>query len=1151
MNSQSLQFSIPYVGFLSFLFLLSCTPSLKAQTDYYMNFLGDGSYVDLSTDDFSPPWTIECKVNKNINTPFSHLLTGSDGGSGVRLEQWYNNNQIGITDYGVSDYFSGYQLTPGIWQHLAVTCNGNNTYLFIDGLLEANISASINCPADLLGLDNTLGALNSKIDELRLWDVQLTQNAIHQFQDSLNLNLHPNFTNLVGHFNFNEGEGQVVNSADTTANGTNFGGIYEGYYAYDVGVLTLDAPVTNAFSYGTNENIDITIANLGTVNITTDFDVSYILNNGDPVTTTISASTTPFITNTTLQVDFPSVDLSESGIHHFMIYTSLYDDDYSGNDTLDLNIIQQENVLGNITSFTPSASSDTITINSGITALNILFYSDDIFRIWMAPTGSFEDPAETDIVVHNDPPITVSTSDEGEYYKINSDNVVLRAYKTPLTFAMYESDNTTLIWEETSPMIFGSETHQFLSRGDHEQFYGCGMRNGYFSHRNQSINISLDISNWSDGSVPGPSPFYLSTAGYGAFRNTFDPGKYDFFSTVDLMHEELRFDCYYFRGPSLKRVLNGYTTITGRPFLPPRWALSFGDADCYNTSGETTMDVFYDIAQEYREKDMPGGWILPNDGYGCGYTALPEVVDSLNSIGFVTGLWTENGLEEQAWEVGTAGTRCSKLDVAWIGSGYRYALDGCREAYHGIEDNSNGRGFVWSVSSWAGTQRYSTVWSGDEYGTWEYIRYHIPTIIGSGLSGLNCATGDVDGIFGGSGPTYTRDLQWKCFTPVLMTISGWASVGKQPWSRGLPYTNINRDYLKLKMRLTPYMYTYCNEAYETGVPAVRGMVLEYPEDSATWGKRTQYQFMTGESFLVAPVYENSSTRDSIYFPEGKWIDYWDGERYFGPITLDDYSAPLEKLPLFVKAGSIIPMYPEMLYDNEKPIDTLTLDVYPFGQSSFTMYEDDGMTKEHRTGFFTKQTFTSNAPTNGIAPITLNVGASVGDFTGKLLNRSYLADIHVEHEPDSVMIDNLLVPQYVSADLLQEATEGWFFDPDEKNGMVHIKTPSMPTSYAFDIYLAYDVDLTFSVHDETDKLIKIYPNPSTGIVQISNLNLGKDVLVEVYGTSGKRIKGVSTIDSFENEIEIDLSMHLTGVYIVKIRTEGRMITKRIVLFNHQE
>ncbi|MBL4862823.1 MAG: DUF5110 domain-containing protein, partial [Crocinitomicaceae bacterium] len=444
--------------------------------------------------------------------------------------------------------------------------------------------------------------------------------------------------------------------------------------------------------------------------------------------------------------------------------------------------------------------------------------------------------------------------------------------------------------------------------------------------------------------------------------------------------------------------------------------------------------------------------------------------------------------------------------------------------------------------------RYSTVWSGDESGSWEYIRYHIPTVIGSGLSALNCATGDVDGIFGGSGPTYARDLQWKCFTPVLMTISGWASYGKQPWKRGEPYTSISRDYLKLKMRLTPYMYSYCNQAYETGVPAVRGMVLEFPNDPVTWGTTTQYQFMSGEWFLVAPVYQNSNTRDNIYLPAGKWIDYWDGTTYTGPMTLNAYSAPLEKLPLFVWGGAIIPMYPEMLYDGEKATDTLTLDCYPDNSSAFTMYEDDGVTREHRTGSFAKQTFTLNAPDGGHT-ITLNIGPSVGNYTGKHLDRDYIVHMNFQAAPDSVTVTGILLPEYTLATQLSTANEGWFFDPSEKSGVIHVKTQSMSTATAFDVLFYFDstIALGYDSPSPIQQLFTIYPNPSSGKFMItSSENEGNNCQIVVYNMNGRIMKTQHAF--FDNgKSTLDLSRLEDGVYLIEISngTKDRFVRKVIV------
>ncbi len=721
--------------------------------------------------------------------------------------------------------------------------------------------------------------------------------------------------------------------------------------------------------------------------------------------------------------------------------------------------------LGDLTAF--DVKDNIATISAGADQLRVIYYRDDIFRIWLGPDGKFTDaqptPGDAQMVVYTGAPVAMPWRDAGTYYRIESKDNVLRIYKRPLRFALFDKDNATVIWQETKPLSYGPSTVQTLRRGDTENFFGGGMQNGYFSHRETSVNIRLNTRNWNDGATPNPVPFYMSTAGYGVFRNTMAPGKYDFLSPLVLSHDEPRFDAYYFTG-SLKQVLGGYTLITGRPFMMPRWGLQFGDADCYNKTGKTS-DVVAKVAEKYRANDMPGGWILPNDGYGCGYQDLPETIKSLRALGFTTGLWTEKGLDRIATEVRDYGSRVMKLDVAWVGRGYQFAFNGMRDAYEGIEKNADARGFVWTTCAWAGGQRYATIWSGDQSGDWEYIRFHIPTVLGAGLSGYNAATGDVDGIFGGSPQTQVRDLQWKAFTPAWMIISGWSkqtNLMKQPWIFGEPYSTINRKYLKLKMRLTPYLYTYSRDAYDTGVPTVRAMVLEYPNDPITWSKRTQYQFMSGESLLVAPVYEDSPVRNDIYLPAGRWIDYWDGTEFNGSTTLNSYDAPLEKLPLFVKAGAIIPMYPEMLYDGQKPMDPVTLDLYPFGASSFSLYEDDGTTQAYRSGASARTVIAMNAPKALDAPggtITVSVGAAKGSYAGMPVSRSYALDLHVPATATSVKVGSRTIPRFEAATAdraardkaradFTAAAEGWFFDAADRRGVLHIKVAPQRLAQGF-------------------------------------------------------------------------------------------------------
>jgi alpha-glucosidase len=687
------------------------------------------------------------------------------------------------------------------------------------------------------------------------------------------------------------------------------------------------------------------------------------------------------------------------------------------------------------------------TFSSGDARLRITFLDDNMFRVEMAPDGMFTDPASTppDDPDAPDAPIVVAEAGAGtqpelveddDAYQLITYGVVVTVGKDPILLSAATPQGATL-FAETAPLAWATgATIQTLGQGDDEQFLGGGMQNGRFSHRDETIQISTSF-NWEDGGWPNAVPWYMSTAGYGVLRNTFAPGSYTFGSPVQTQHNELRFDAYYVVG-DLYNALDGYTALTGRPMMPPIYGLELGDADCYNTSnpdsshpptpGKLVTPDALNVAEAYDEHDMPRGWMLVNDGYGCEYVDLVETGDGLRDHNIQLGLWTERELADQEFEVAEAGVRVRKLDVAWVGAGYRHALTACEDAHSGIEEYSDARGFVWMVEGWAGSQRCGVQWTGDHSGTLDAIRWQI-AIHGSGNSGMAFTAGDVDGIFGGSAESYVRDLQWKALSPVFMTMSGWAGFDKQPWTRGEPYTSINRDYLKLRERLLPYLYTYAAEAHRTGAPVARSMILEYPDDPNTWDDTTLHQFLAGREFLVAPVFQDADVRDGIYLPQGTWVDYWTGRVVSGPTTIDGYEAPLERLPLFVKAGSVVPMWPEGINNHADvaPDARLTLDVYPWGEGSFELYEDDGVTREHQNGARSLQRFTVSAPEGGRGNVEIAIGQRAGDYEGKSAARPYEAVAHTDSRPGAVLAGGQPLPELPSRAAYDDADTGWIYD----------------------------------------------------------------------------------------------------------------------------
>ena len=426
-------------------------------------------------------------------------------------------------------------------------------------------------------------------------------------------------------------------------------------------------------------------------------------------------------------------------------------------------------------------------------------------------------------------------------------------------------------------------------------------------------------------------------------------------------------------------------------------------------SGVTTPEQFSAkaVLDRYVENDMPLGYFLPNDGYGCGYgqngykvtggveadgssnaerTAaidanvanLKEFTDYANSKGVDTGLWTQSQLSPDSnnntsWhllrdfkkEVKNGGITTLKTDVAWVGQGYSMQLDGVKTAYDTITTEVNKRPNIISLDGWAGSQRFNSVWTGDQAGgNWEYIRFHIPTYIGQSLSGNPNIGSDMDGIHGGAPLIATRDYQWKTFTPQMLNMDGWGTYTKAPHAFADPYKSTSRMYLKLKGQLLPYIYTSAASASnlntkngDTGLPMIRAMFLEFPNDDYAYSKNMQYQYMFGDAFLVAPVYQNTELneetgadiRNDIYLPKGEtWIDYFTGKQYRGGTVINNFDAPLWKLPLFVKNGSIVPMYEENNSPDKINRANRIVEFWPEGESTYTAYEDDGKSITNKT-----------------------------------------------------------------------------------------------------------------------------------------------------------------------------------------------------------
>ncbi|MES2331455.1 MAG: TIM-barrel domain-containing protein [Bacteroidota bacterium] len=664
------------------------------------------------------------------------------------------------------------------------------------------------------------------------------------------------------------------------------------------------------------------------------------------------------------------------------------------------------------------------------------------------------------------PVAVLNLADADNLITISTGKIKVQINKKSTLLKVINLANNTDVLEETVPIHFGKEGVTLtLKEHPQEYFYGGGVQNGRFSHKGKMIAIE-NQNRWTDAGVASPTPFYWSSNGYGIMWHTFKKGKYDFGAkekgSVKLLHETDYLDVFFMVGEGAAALLSDYYQLTGNPILLPKFGFYEGHLNAYNRDywkEDTTGILFEDgkrykesqrdslgtkeslngeknnyqfsaraVIDRYRKNDMPFGWILPNDGYGAGYgqtATLDGNIQNLKSLGDYArkngveiGLWTQSDLHPKPEvsallqrdilkEVKDAGVRVLKTDVAWVGAGYSFGLNGVSDVAQIMSQYGNdARPFIISLDGWAGSQRYATVWSGDQTGgLWEYIRFHIPTYIGSGLSGLPSITSDMDGIFGGKNPVInTRDFQWKTFTPMQLNMDGWGTNPKYPHILGEPVASINRNYLKLKSALIPYTYSIAREAVN-GLPIMRAMFLEYP-NAYTHGSATQYQFLYGPNFLIAPIYQSTRSddkgndiRNGIYLPKGTWIDYFTGEKYEGEQIVNNFDAPIWKLPVFVKNGAIIPMTNPNNNVSEINKRIRIYEIYPSGKSSFTEYDDDGRTEQYKAGKGAFSLIESNVDAKNDAVITIH--PAKGDFDGFVKEKITEFRINVTRRPKKV------------------------------------------------------------------------------------------------------------------------------------------------------
>lgn len=379
----------------------------------------------------------------------------------------------------------------------------------------------------------------------------------------------------------------------------------------------------------------------------------------------------------------------------------------------------------------------------------------------------------------------------------------------------------------------------------------------------------------------------------------------------------------------------------------------------------------------------------------------------------VAGFWTDMG--EPAWSNEEEPDRLNMMHYAGPHAKIHnvYGLYWDRVVTTEFEKrNPDKRLFQMTRGAFSGVQRYAFSWTGDsgsESGkmvdSWENFAYQIPMMLSAGLCGMPFITGDITGYCGkiddydAATELYIRWMQFGLFTPLSRAHHD-GNTAVEPWMFGEKGIECARKAIELKYTLMPYIYDCAREAYESGVPLMRAMFLEFPYDKECLN--ADFQFMFGPNLLVAPVVKKGAVTRRLYLPEGKWYDWYTGECLEGGRYIET-PAPLDKIPLFVKGGSMIPMSPVMQYTGENPDAPVYIDIWPYegSKSWFSLYEDDGESLGYRRGCYARTTY-SYSMKDGVCNVESGDRVVYHDYEGCNAEKKIVYRIH--GNPKSVTIN---------------------------------------------------------------------------------------------------------------------------------------------------
>jgi alpha-glucosidase len=412
---------------------------------------------------------------------------------------------------------------------------------------------------------------------------------------------------------------------------------------------------------------------------------------------------------------------------------------------------------------------------------------------------------------------------------------------------------------------------------------------------------------------------------------------------------------------------------------------------------------------EYQNTVWPGVSVFPDFYYDKARTWWGEQHRPLLDVG-VSGIWCD--MNEPA--LFTPSNSTMPANVMHMDDGKVRLHLQVHNAYGSLMAKSTREGllqlradqrpFVITRSGYAGVQRYGIVWTGDNLSTWDNLAMSIAQLLNLGLSGVGWSGVDIGGFYEDTnGELLARWVEFGIFQAFCRNHAEKLTRRQEPWVFGESYETICRTMLKLRMRLIPYLYTLFDESHRTGAPLLRPLFWAYPEDISTYA--IDDEFLCGNTLLVAPITRPGIEHRHVYIPEGTWFHYWTGTRIEGPAHILVH-APLGQPAFYVRANTVLPLYPDMNYVGERAGDPLTLVLYPAcGHGEAVLYEDAGNGYAQEHGEYARRTFTCDVHEGHIR---LSISQPEGTFVSPYQRLSL--EIHeVVLEPTSVTLDGAAVP----------------------------------------------------------------------------------------------------------------------------------------------